>query len=211
MKFSTATKIVLCMLVVGFSSCARVMVPPKVDLKPYEVIGVVDFETSTEGRLSSYATRQFIEAMRRDQGMLRILELGTEDELLAEAGSERMDGEALRQIASKHGVETVITGELVISDVRPEITITPGFGYVSFAAEVDARLDVRMAEAASGASIWSTAATATRRVGHVSLLGGRNFSFDAENPEESYGKLVEALVEQSTRDFRNSWRCKCCR
>ncbi|UCG92699.1 MAG: hypothetical protein JSV97_03040, partial [candidate division WOR-3 bacterium] len=60
--------------------CGRkVMVPPRIDLKPHEVIGIIEFESSNEGKLASLATRRFMNAIRRDQGMVRIVELGAED------------------------------------------------------------------------------------------------------------------------------------
>ncbi len=73
------------------------------------------------------------------------------------------------------------------------------------AADVDASLTVQMIEAATGASIWSRSATVTMRVGAVSVLGGRDVIFDADDPERAYGALVNALVERVTQDFRVSW------
>ncbi len=185
----------------------RVMVPPKIDLTEYEVLGIIEFEASEEGELGVYATRRFVEAARRDQGMVRIVELGSEAEILREFGHDRLDHAALRAIGEKHVLTTIITGDVEISDVRPDFTITPGFDFVSVSAEVDVTLDVQMIEGSTGASIWSSSASATESVGHVSLFGD-NIAFDAEDPEKAYGKLVDALVEEVTRDFRVSWKRK---
>lgn len=196
-------------LMAVMSGCGpKVMVPPKIDLKQHEVIGIIEFRSSSEGELGSYATRKFTEAARRDQGMVRIVELGSEVEVLEGVGHDRLDQATFKALGEKYEISTIITGELVVSDVRPDITITPGFGHMSFAAEVDAELTVQMAETATGASIWSGSASTTREVGHVSVFGGKTFAFDAEDPEKAYGKLVDALVEKVTKDFRVTWKRK---
>jgi hypothetical protein len=183
----------------------KVMVPPKIDLLQHEVIGIIEFDSSNEGELGPYATRAFIEAARRDQGMVRIVELGSEDDVLREAGRHRLSRDIFTALGEMHLLTTIITGELIISDVRPDITITPGFGFLEFAAEVDAELAVRMVETITGASIWSSSATATKRVGHVTVFGGDEFAFDAEDPAEAYGELIDELVDEVTKDFRVTW------
>ncbi len=204
--FDAGTVAVLLAAVLGCGP--KVMVPPKIDLREHEVVGIVEFRSSSEGELGPYATRKFMERAREDQGMVRIVELGSEAEVLKVVGADRLDQATFKALGDKHKVATIITGELTVSDVRPEITITPGLGYMSFAAEVDAALSARMVETATGASIWSGSASDTKRVGHVSVFGGEAFAFDAEDPEKAYGKLVDALVEKATEDFRVTWERK---
>lgn len=188
-------------------SCGRkVMVPPRIDLVQYEVIGIIEFESSHEGELGNYTTRKFIGSARRDQGMVRIVDLGSEAEVLKAIGHKRLNSAAYKALGEQYDLNTIITGELAISDIRPDITITPGLGFMSLSAEVDATLDVQMIETTTGASIWSSSANATQHVGHVSIFGGGNFAFDAEDPDEAYGKLINKLVEKTTRDFRVTWR-----
>jgi hypothetical protein len=184
----------------------RVMIPPMIDLKLYEVVGIIEFESESEGELTSYTTKKFMEAIRRDQGMIRIVELGTKDEVLSAIGSDILDQATFKALGEKYEVSTIITGELTISDVRPDITIVPGFSYISFAAEVDATLTAKMVEITTGASIWSSTARETRRIGSISIFGGEHFSFDADNPDKAYGKLVDALIEDVSEDFRITWR-----
>lgn len=183
----------------------KVMVPPVIDLKQHEVIGIIEFSCSSEGELGPLATRKFIEMARRDQGIVRIVELGSEADVLKEVDSDRLDPATFKTIGDKYQIRTIITGELLVSDVRPDIKITPGAGFMSFGAEVDASLSAQMVETPTGASIWSSSASATKSVGNVSVFGGKAFSFDAEDPEKAYGKLVDALVEEITEDFRVTW------
>ncbi len=204
--------LILCIAIVLMAeilSCGKkVMVPPRIDLKQYEVIGIIEFRSSSEGELGSYATKKFTEAMRMDQGMIRIVKLGKEADLLRSVGENWLTQAAYMALGEKHKVSTIVTGKVVVSDVRPDVTITPGGGYVSFRADVDATLSVEMIETGNGASIWNNIASATGNVGHVSLFGGRAFTFDADDPEEAYGKLVNDLVDKTTKDFRVTWERK---
>ncbi len=199
----------LCIAVVFIAillGCGRkVMVPPRIDLQQHEVVGIIDFRSSSEGKLATLTTRKFMEAIRRDQGMVRIVALGSEAAVLKAVDRDRLDQDAFKALGEKHNLSTIFTGELVVSDVRPDIKITPGFGFMSFGAEVDASLSSQMVETSTGASIWSGSASETQSVGHVSIFGGKTFIFDAEDPEKAYGKLADALVEKVSRDFRVTW------
>ncbi len=196
---------VVVLLLVAAGCGPKVMVPPRIDLMQHEVVGIVEFSSSSEGRLGSYATGRFMEAVRRDQGMVRIVDLGPENELLEEVGAEKFDQETFQRLAETHELATVFVGQLDVSDVRPDITITPGLGFMDFSAEVDATLTVQMVETSSGASIWNGTATATKKVGGVSIFGREHFAFDAKDPDKAYGELVRALVEKVSRDFRVTW------
>jgi hypothetical protein len=188
----------------GCGSHTLVQIPPRIDLTRHEILGVVEFASTAEGSLPAYTTSSFIEEMRADQGMIRVVELGPEDALLSSVGKTQLDREAFQAIGEQHGLTTIVVGDLDVSGVRPAISIRRGLSGISAAADVDARLGVRMIEVASGASIWSRSAEATRRVGHVNVLGG-GFDFDADDPEEAYGDLVQALVQVVTEDFKVHW------
>lgn len=186
----------------------KIMVPPRIDLKQHEVIGIIDFSFSSEGDLGTFATRRFTEEMRRDQGMVRIVELGSKTNILETVGHDRFNQASFKDIGKEHEINTIITGELIVSDVRPNIAITPGLSYLSLSAEVDATLNVQMVETSTGASIWSSSASDTKQVGNISIFGGQNFAFNADDPEKAYGKLVNSLVNEVTKDFKVTWKRK---
>jgi len=193
-------------LVLAATGCGpKVMVPPKIDLAQHEVVGVITFRSSNEGLLGSYATGKFMEAIRKDQHLVRIVEIGDQDDVLEEIESKELDREAFVKIGEEYDVATVINGELVISDVRPDITITPGGGFMDFSAEVDATMAVRLMETETGASLWNSSAAATRKVGGVSIFGKKHFAFNAKDPDHAYGELVRDLVRKASRDFQVTW------
>lgn len=189
-----------------FGGCGtRVMVPPEINLVDHEVLGVIEIRSSARGELGSITTRKFIEAARRDQGMVRIVRLGTERQILSDLGIREMDDAAFRKLGDSRQLKTILLGELTISDVRPNISIAPDFGTASITAEVDATLSVEMIETSTGASLWSASAHQTQTVGEISVVAGRNFVFDAADPERAYGPLVNSLVAIVARDFQVSW------
>jgi hypothetical protein len=183
----------------------RVLVPPRIDLRAHEVLGIFDFESNARGELAGLATRKFLENAREEQGMVRVLELGSEAEVLRALGADRLDRDVIRKIGEKYQVNTLLTGTLTISDVRPSLVLDPGASFGSLSADVDAELTARMVETATGASLWGNSAALTQNVAQISVFGGKNFSFDAKDPEKAYGKLINALVHDVTRDFRSTW------
>jgi hypothetical protein len=197
--------LVLAIFMIVANCGSKVMVPPRIDLTEHEIVGIIEFSCSEKGKLGELTTSRFMDFARRDQGMVRIVELGTEAEVLKKIGYEKLDKAAFMEIGETYDVATVFSGELIVSDVRPDIMITPGLGYMGFGAEVDASLNARMTETKTGASIWSNSGSATRSVGHVSIFGGSSFAFDAENPDKAYGKLVDELVDRVTIDFQITW------
>ncbi len=53
-----------------------VEIPPRVDLHPCDVIGIVEFASETKGTLPSFATQRFTEALQRSQPGVLVLEQG---------------------------------------------------------------------------------------------------------------------------------------
>jgi hypothetical protein len=197
------------MLLLGCASSPpvrRVWVGPRVDLKPYEMIGMMEFTSTSKGKLAALTTRRFAEAARRDQDMLRMVDVGPKQAALASVGMDRWNPESCRAVARKHGVRTLFHGTLTLSGVRPNVQISALFRSGQVSAQVNATLEVEMIEGETGASIWSRSASATRTVGQVSVFGGKDFVFDADDPERAYGDLVNFLVNSVAADLQGSWQ-----
>lgn len=184
----------------------RVWVAPRIDLKPYETIGMVEFTSTSKGKLAGLATRRFEEAARRDQDMLRMVDVGTKQQALASVDGDAWDAQACRAVGRKHGVKTMFEGVLTVSKVHPTVALSAFFKSGQVNANVNAVLEVRMIETETGASIWSRSAATTRTLGQVSVFGGKEFVFDAADPEAAYGDLVDDLVNQVAQDLQGSWQ-----
>jgi hypothetical protein len=133
--------------------------------------------------------------------MVRMLEFGPQADVLRRVGSSDLSPEAIQAVGSEFGVQTILTGELTVSEVKPDVVIS-ALRSGSLSAKVDATLDVRLIEASSGASIWSSSARSTQSVANVSVWKGGGFVFDADDPDRAYGDLIDSLVAQVTQDFR---------
>ena len=118
---------------------------------------------------------------------------------------DRRDGTTLQGLGKRHGAQTILVGALDISDIRPNLSIANTLRSGSLTANVDATLTVDLVETETGASIWSASARTSRTIGQISMFDGKHFKFDAEDPEQAYGELIDALVGQVTSDFQASW------
>jgi hypothetical protein len=182
-----------------------VRIPPRVDLKQHEMIGIIEFDSESSGALGALASRRFTESARRDQGLVRMIGIGPKRDALRTVGRDRLDVESYKVLGREHGVQTLLVGELTVSDVKPNVKIGAALRSGTLSAQVNATLAVELIETSTGASLWSRTAQATRSVGHVSVLGGKDLVFDADDPEQAYGTLVDSLVAQLTGDFHVSW------
>ena len=98
--------------------------PPEVNISPEQKIGLIQFTLkNAEGGLDVFATDRFLEEVIQAQRGVRLLELGTLQEVLADAGKEKLDADAVREIGSRHGVDSIFTGEIKISDVKPPVSV----------------------------------------------------------------------------------------
>lgn len=182
---------------------AKVLVPPRLDLAPYQRVGLVTFTVeNAEGTLGEFATTRFTTQIFQAQRGVEVLELGDEERLLRELGTDQLDAAAMRAIGDEHGVPAVFVGNLVVSDVKPRAAL---FGIPRLEAEVSVALTVRLRSTESGATNWSRASRATGKVAGIAVVGGRPV-FSAQDPEDAYGDLVDYLIEEVTRDLWPTYR-----
>ncbi|MFB0508962.1 MAG: hypothetical protein ACETVX_00535 [bacterium] len=189
------------------AGCKRIMIPPAFDLKPHELIGIIEFDCENEGQLAGFTTQKFMEWITKDQKGIAIVELGNEEDVLAEVQKERMGPEVYKLLGENYNIKSIFIGEIKISDVRPRIAIGPGFEFASAKAEVEATMTVKLLNVENGATIWLGSSKGKSDVGHVGFFGG-HFVFDAKDPESAYGGLAESLIKKATKDFRNTHKCK---
>jgi hypothetical protein len=203
-RTSTVVLALAGLLAFGCAHRAMVEVPPRVDLREFETIGIVEFESTAKGNLSAFATQRFIEALQESQPGVRVLELGPASKLGVTDKSGRIDHETVQAIGEKYRVDAVIIGDLTVKDVRPRVDVLHTITTMSVSADVDAALSARVLEATRGATVWTRSASSTRTVAQVGM-GGGVVRFDAQDPEHAYGELIDALVSDITYDFRPSY------
>lgn len=180
----------------------KVMVPPNVDLAVFDSIAIIDFTSNAEGNLVHYTMQKFLEIVTASQPEARIIEVGTEKEVLAAVGADRMDLEAVMAIAEQYGVEGIITGDLEVSDMKPHVSISLEFASMGVEADVEASLTAKLYDSFDGATVWTSSARGRETVANVNVLTGGSIYFDADDPAKAYGKLVDGLLDEVTYDLR---------
>ena len=199
--------VLLFILFALLAACTRtvlVPVPPRVDLKGYGKLGIVDFGSNGERGSAGQATRHFQEQLQSAQPGTRIVELGSRDAVLAAIGARELDPAALRRIGEKFGVAAVFLGELVYSEPRTDIKVTD-ISRLEGGVRTELRGDIssRLVETSSGASVWTRSASTKRQLGALSVSAEHGVSggLSKFNPRD---EMVPALVYQLTHDFRPS-------
>jgi hypothetical protein len=191
-------------LLCACSHTVLVSVPPRVDLKNYGTLGIVDFASNSDAAVRARATRQFEEEIQAAQPGTRFIELGERDALLAAVGSRQLDVDSLKKIGAKYGVGAVFVGELAYSEPRVDVKLTD-VAKLEGGVKAEMRGDIssRLLETASGASVWSNSAWARRQIGSLSVSASQGVSggMHNENPREA---MLPTLVYQLTYAFRPS-------
>jgi hypothetical protein len=204
----TGILVLVCFAALAVVGCGgpRVAVPPRIDLAEHSTVGLVEFTSNSEGKLAEYATQRFLELASESQAGARFLELGKQDELLKSIGKDKMDVAAVQALGKKHNIATIIVGDIDVSSVKPKIRIGIGFSPMAVEAEVEATMMAKMLATVDGATLWTDSARDKKRVAHVSVFSSDVFVFDAEDPDEAYGDLIESLVRDVSVDFRTTYR-----
>ena len=185
----------------GCSSTVLVSVPPRVDLKGYGTLGVVDFTSNSGGAGGARATQQLQEQIQAAQPGTRFIELGSREAVLAAVGRNQLDADAAKRIGKRYGVDAVFLGEIAYSDAKTDIRVDDLTKLdAGLRSEVLGDISARLVETASGASVWSNSGWVRRQVGRVNVSEqGISASMTKSDPRE---EMVPALVYQITHDFR---------
>lgn len=188
-------------LLMWFSCSSGVLVPPTINLQEYGTIGMITFTSNAEGNLNEYLTQEFLETVQKSQPGVRVLEIGTMEKALRTVGYRQMDLDAIKAVGKQYNVETILTGYLEVSDIRPEISYETIPEVLGIRAAVSAAVTAKLYESEQGATLWTNTSRDRQVVANVTKVGSE-FFFNAGNQKKAYGKLIRSLVEQSTRDFR---------
>ncbi len=188
-------------VVYGCSHKQKVLVPPRIELAAYNNIGIIEFTSNGEEWLKSHVTQNFMQRIQSAQPDVRFLELGSVETLLRSIGATRLDPAAIITISNKYHVKAIFSGHLEISYVKPEIRWNPVATTAKAEAYVEGSLTAKLMEGLSGATLWTLASTAKKSVGAIKINQAGPVGIRVSDPEAAYGRLVHALVYDSTRDF----------
>ena len=201
-KYAEVTLLLSLAMLWGCSSTVLVPVPPRMDLKSYGTLGIVEFTSNTYPSVNVRATRQFQEQIQAAQPGTPFVELGSRDALLAAVGGTQLDADTLKKIGAKYGVAAIFLGEITYSEPRTDVNLndlTKLGGSVR--TEVRGDISSRLVDTRTGASVWSSSAWAKRQIGRITVSAEQGVSgeISKSNPRD---EMVPALVYHLTVDFR---------
>jgi hypothetical protein len=187
----------------GCSSTVLVSVPPRMDLKSYGTLGIVEFSSNSDRSINAHATRQFQEQIQAAQPGTRFIELGNREALLAAVGGRQLDLDALRKVREKYGVAAIFLGDIVHSEPKTDVKLTDLTKLEGgVRTEIRADMSSRLVETTTGASVWSSSSWVRRQIGHLNVSAdGVSAGMGKSNPRE---EMMPALVYHLARDFRPS-------
>src|SRR5437667_5678407 len=186
----------------------KVLVPPRLDLRPYGKLGLVTFTVeNAKGSLHEFATERFSEDMLAAQPGIEVLELGTQDSLLQRVGEKELGIAAAQELGKQREVGAVFAGHLKVTNPKGTGGLA-GLATPHLEATVRVDLPVRLLSTRWGATLWRSSAWATERVGHVALIGGQ-LDFSAKDPKEAVGSFVNTLIHMWTVDNQSEWARPC--
>ncbi len=197
------TAILTATALLAATACSeKVLMPPRVDLSGYDTIGIVEFTSNSKGNLDTYATQKFLQNVQAAQPGVRALEHGSESYVLSKIGAKELDFMAIRKLGKEYGIDALFVGHLEVTSVKPKVNIGRMLTSMSLEANVSADLTTRLFETKSGATAWTRSSRGSAPVAAVSLAGnGLPTSFESDDPEKAYGKLVNSLVRKVGSDF----------
>jgi hypothetical protein len=204
-----AAALLLLSSLASFQACSKtvvVTVPPRVDLKAYRTIGVVRFEVEGGALQGEDVTHRFLATLQTAQPGIRFLELGPEEVALRAVACQSMDLQAIRAIGREYGVDAVLTGELVVSEVKPKVSVGPNLASLKARASMNGSLQAKMRETSSGATVWTNGAHGTWNVAAFGLNArGVPTHAGLADPDEKQEQMLAELVRVASTDFRPSY------
>jgi hypothetical protein len=210
-----AASIVFLTVAAGCSSgtrCVRVPVPPRVDLRAYPTVGLVTFTAGGNANgggkeLDQLSTQKFLAAVQAAQPGVRVIELGPETQVLASVKRQAWDVATLRAVKEAHGVDVIVLGRVDVDRAKPQVSFSAisMLKQVNVRADVDARLNAKLIETGSGATMWTDGAACTTNVANASVNDHGQGGFGVADPKGAYGQMLDGLVWNLTDAFRTHY------
>jgi len=180
-----------------------VLIPPKLDLARYPTIGIVEFDATGPADLGALATREFVSALHDAQPGTPVLELGSASRAFGPAAAATPDPEAIRALAARTQIDAIVLGAIAERRAKPRVALDAGG--LAASAHLLGTLDVRVLDARTGATVWSSAVRSEVPVAALGVTRVGVPRVDATPVEEARVALVQDLVDEACFDLRPRW------
>lgn len=179
-----------------------VEIPPRIDLRPYQTVGIMELSSNSTDELNRLATQRFISGIQSAQPGIRFLELGTQEHALRTVGRDRLDPDALKALGNQHGITTIFSGNYEVSELKPNVTVGDDLASLSASASVQMTMVAKHWDTGTGATIWTNSRRGRWPVARVNKDSGSPVSFSLSMPDDRYAQFIAQLVDAVTDDFR---------
>jgi len=198
---------VVALLVLGACShYVTVTNPPVIDLRSYNSVAVLEFPV--QGMLPQTpqeVTRRYLSMLYGAQPGVKILELGSEPQVLAGLGLRSLDPQTIQLIGQKYGVDAVLTGEMIVAPQTPSISLDHNLSQLNASAKVKGELNAKLRETANGATAWANGAHGTWALGGFSMNGKGLTNLGVSDVNAKYEAMLADLLNVATKDFRPTY------
>jgi len=190
------------------SHTEKVLIPPRVDLKTYKAIGVINFSATAKSDLEEYVTQKYIQTVQSAQPGVRFLELGSKQQVLTRISHKELDLDAIKTIGDAYKVDALVFGRFTATDPKPNVQLSSSWQSLKAGALVEASLITKIWETDSGVVLWTNSTARKKKVAGLYADTNGNIKFGASDPEEAYGHLVPEMVYANTSDFRSRYETR---
>jgi hypothetical protein len=192
-----ATALTLC----GCAKTITVTVPPRVDLKAFPTVGLIEFDAQPPGELGPDATQLFLGNLQAAQPGVPILELGSRAKVLGEVGMTKLDSLAIRAIGEKYGVAAVLSGSVELSEMQPDMELSSDLSALMAQAKISGKMSGKLWDTANGATIWTNSSWGSWPVAKISLTEGGVGAFSYRDLSEKRNQILMSLITALNGDF----------
>jgi hypothetical protein len=197
----------LSLLLGACSNSVVVTIPPRVDLQAFRTVGLIDLEVEPSLPLRSEVTHRFLVTTQAAQPGVRLLELGPMGKVLNSVGYSQLDFEAVRAIGQKYAVDALLTGQMTVSQLQPNIAFDrASLTTLNAKAQVDGALRAKLQDTASGATLWTNGAHGKWTIAGLHIGSQGAGSYGITEPGKQYEAMLTDLVKVATQDFRPTYQ-----
>jgi len=183
--------------------------PPKVDLKPYNQIGVISFSLeNARGDIGNLVASKLIEVISKSHRRANFIKLGNLEEVQKRIGKSPLPpfnkgGNELniKAVGDKYGVDAVFIGTVSLSDVKAHIEESGLSANLKVLADAKLTITAQLISTATGEVLWTNSITEKEKLTQI-RMSGEIPTFAADDPNRAYGLMIEDLVYKLTADFR---------
>ena len=109
-KLTFTLSLLLSLFSFGCTPKVLVEIPPRINLLPYQTMGIVEFSSNSTVPLNQFTTQKFMSVTQGAQPGVAFLELGPMDQVLYSVNLKIIDPETIRLIGEKYKVNTIFSG-----------------------------------------------------------------------------------------------------